>query len=199
MRKLPVLTERSISQVKATRVEMAAALDAKLPLVSCRAGCSACCSYPFYISIIEGILLYRHLASKGQWTPALRKKLEKHADQTFDLAATVWLTLNLPCPLLEKDRCIGHAARPFACRSLYAMSPPEKCHPYRMIDARFVPRNEALDAFRAAEAKILARHKLALLGLPVSKALLLAEKIVHGDADLEHFLSIMAESLEAGT
>jgi hypothetical protein len=197
MRKLPVLTERSISRVKAERLGMAATFDAKLPIVACKSGCSACCSYPVYISVMEGILLYRHLTAKGQWTPSLRKKLEKHAEQTFDVAPTVWLTLDLPCALLEKNKCLGYDARPFACRSLYAITDAKSCHPYRMQDAIFVEREQVLSAFRDTEAKILARHKMALLGMPISKAILLAEKIIRGDADLEHFLTIMAESLGA--
>lgn len=199
MRKLPVLTERSIARVKAERIGMAQAFDAKLPIVSCKEGCSACCSYPVYISVMEGILLYRHLTAKGHWTPSFRKTLEKHAERTFDIAPTVWLTLDLPCPLLEKNKCLGYAARPFACRSLYAITDPKSCHPYRMSDAMFVNREDALSAFRDAEAKILASHKMSLLGMPISKAILLAEKIIHGDADLEQFLSLMAESLAGDT
>ncbi len=196
MRKLPILTERSIGQMRAVREEIASELTADLPMVSCKSGCSNCCSYPVYISILEGIVLYRHLASKGQWTPKFRKKVEEHSDLTFDLAPTVWLTLNLPCPLLEKNKCLGYAARPFSCRSLYARSPAEFCHPYRMNKANFVERDPFLARFREAETKILGKHKLVSLGMPISKALLLAEKIVQGEADLEHFLAVLAAGVE---
>jgi Fe-S-cluster containining protein len=195
-RKLPLLTERSLADVKAARIETASEVDAKLPLVSCKSGCSACCSLPLYVTILEGILLYQHLTAKGWWTPSLRKKLERHATQTFDLASETWLLLNIPCPLLEKDKCIAYAARPFTCRTLYAKSSPEFCHPHRLTNARFVNREEAVDKFRAAEGKILARHKIALFGMPVSNAILIGEKVINGEGDLEHFLSLAVESMK---
>ncbi len=194
-RKLPLLTERSLSQVKADRLEVANEVVAKLPRVSCKSGCSACCSYPLYISILEGMLLYRHLTAKGHWSPALRKKLEKHSEQTFDLPAETWLMLDLPCPLLEKNKCTAYDARPFTCRTLYAVSDPKLCHPHRATDAVYLDRMRVTAKFREAESKILARHKLALLGMPVSKAILVAEKIFNGAGDLEHYFTLALESL----
>lgn len=195
-RKLPVLTERSLAQMRAERIGIASALNATLPEVSCKAGCSACCSHPIYISILEGIHLFRHLTSRGHWTPSMRRRLEQHAERTFDLPAEVWLLLDLPCPLLEKGRCIAYADRPFTCHTLYATTDPKFCHPHRLPDARFVERTPATMMFRNAEARILATHRLALIGMPISKAILLAEKVISGEGDLEHFLSLAVESLQ---
>jgi Fe-S-cluster containining protein len=198
-RKLPLLAERSLAQLKAERIELTVEFDASRPTVSCTAGCSACCSYPMFVSILEGIHLFRYLTERGYWTPSFRRSLEDHASKTFDLAAEVWLTINLPCPLLEKNRCIAYSARPFSCRTLYARSDPKACHPHRMVGAVFVNREAITAKFREAEGKILARHRLALVGLPVSKAILIAEKIENGEADLEQFLSIVVESLREVT
>jgi Fe-S-cluster containining protein len=194
-RKLPVLTERSLAQMKAERIQISSEVDAKLPEVSCKAGCHACCSYPIYISILEGILLYRHLTARGHWTAQFRKKLERHADQTFDLSANVWLLLDLPCPVLDKGKCLAYEARPFTCRTLYARSDPKLCHPHRATEGSFVDRKDATARFRAAERKILGRHQLSLLGMPISKAILLGEKIVNGEGDLEHYFTLAVESL----
>lgn len=194
---LPVLTERSLGQMKAERLDIASQIDAKLPKVSCKAGCAACCSYPLYISILEGMLLYRQLTAKGHWTPSFRKKLEAHAEQTFDLPAQVWLMLDIACPVLDKTtkKCMAYDARPFTCRSLYAMSDPQFCRPAATSDARFVNRDDATADFRLAESRILSRHKLSLLGMPLSRAILLGEKIVTGEADLEHYLALALADL----
>jgi Fe-S-cluster containining protein len=194
-RKLPLLAERSLAEMKASRLGIANSLETKLRLVSCHAGCSACCSHPRYISILEGLVLYQYLTAKGQWTPLFRAKLEAHADQTFDLAAEVWLMLNLPCPVLDKNgKCLAYEARPFSCRTIYATSDPLNCHPNRLTDAHFVDRQAEGERFREAERKILARHGLALFGIPISKAILLGEKIMTGEGDLEHFFSLAVES-----
>jgi len=196
-RKLPMLTERSLGQMKADRLEIANRHAATLRGVSCKAGCAACCSYPLYVSVLEGMLLYRHLTAKGHWTPTLRKTLERHAEQTLDLPAGVWLMLDIPCPVLDKatKRCMAYDARPFTCRTIYAVSDPLYCRPAASVDAKFIDREAHTAEFRMAEAKILAQHKLALLGMPVSRAILLGERIINGEADLEHYLSLALESL----
>jgi len=195
-RKLPLLTERSLAQMKADRIELAAAVESKMPAVSCKPGCAACCSYPLYISILEGMLLYRHLTEKGYWTPAFRQKLQAHDKKTYDVVSQVWILLDIPCPLLDKNRkCIAYSARPFSCRTMFAVSDAHFCNPPEMMNAVFVPRETMLAKFRQAEAEILARHKLALVGLSLSKAILLAEKIMTGDADLEQFMRVALDNL----
>ena len=104
--------------------------------------------------------------------------------------------LDLPCPLLEKGKCIAYGARPFSCRTLYARTDPKSCHPHRMQNAMFVDRTEIIPKFRTAEGHILARHKLSLIGMPVSKAVLLGEKIATGENDIENFLAVAVESLK---
>ena len=194
-RKLPFLTERSLDQVKADRIGLSTEFVATLPRVSCSKGCSACCSYPVYISVLEGILLYRHLTEKGHWTPSLRKKLEKHADTTFDLSAEIWLLIDMPCPLLDKNKCLAYEARPFTCRTTFTRGDPYNCVPKRIVSSRFVPKDDVTAKIREVETRLLAKHGLSLIGLPISKAILIGEKIVIGEADLEHFLTVALESL----
>jgi Fe-S-cluster containining protein len=195
-RKLPLLTERSLDQIKAERIELSTEFKATLTSrTSCSKGCSACCSYPVYISILEGMLLFRHLTDRGYWTPSFRKKLEIHADKTWDLAAEIWLLLDMPCPLLDKGKCLAYEARPFTCRTTYSFGDPYNCVPKRLTSGRFADKSDITARFRKVETEIFAKHKLSLLGMPISKAILLGEKVLTGDADLEHFLSIALESL----
>ena len=78
---------------------------------------------------------------------------------------------------------------------MFAVSDAHFCNPPEMMNAVFVPRETMLAKFRQAEAEILARHKLALVGLSLSKAILLAEKIMTGDADLEQFMRVALDNL----
>jgi hypothetical protein len=128
----------------------------------------------------------------------MRKKLEAHANKTFDLAAPIWLLLDTPCPLLDKGLCIAYEARPFTCRVLYAVGDPYNCTPRRIASARIVTRDDITTRFREDETKILARHGLSLVGLPVSRATLIGEKVASGSDDLEHFLSMALESIKPG-
>jgi Fe-S-cluster containining protein len=194
-RRLPLLTERSMAQMKASRAELSSEFDAHIPAVSCKPGCSACCSYPLYVSILEGMTIYKHLTDRGMWSPMMRKKLEAHSEKTFDLTSEVWLISGIACPLLVNDRCSVYAARPFGCRTLYAISDPEYCKPSKILDGRFLNRDSVMEKFLVAEAMILARHGLALLGIPISRAILLGEKIMTGASDLEHFLDSAMKEL----
>ena len=69
------------------------------------------------------------------------------------------------------------------------------CITKRIASSRFVDKEDITARFREVEAKLLARHGLSLLGLPISKAILIGEKVMIGEADLEHFLSVVIESL----
>lgn len=106
---------------------------------------------------------------------------------TMSLANEVWLLANLPCPLLTpKNRCMAYDARPFNCRATLSVGDPAYCHPHRLVSGSgIVPRVEVLAAFHDVETKLLKRHGLFHLTMPISSAVLLAEKVVSGSIDLE--------------
>ena len=192
--KLPIFTERTIAKTKADQVEHARKFADKLERVSCREGCSNCCAHAVYATLPEGILAYGALARKGLWTPSLRKRLEAHAEQTWDLSPVVWHLSNIPCPLLEKNRCIAYDARPFACRVTFATGDPEQCHPHRINDyATILPKREALEAFYGTQTHLLKRHGLSTFVLSLSKAILLGEKVATGEIDIEDFARVLAK------
>ena len=110
-RKLPVLTEHSLSSVMSSRLAVADAFEREIikeadtsgkPL-SCHSGCDSCCYHPVFLTVTEGILLYRHLVSAGKWSPTFKKSLEAHADMVRELDFPVWLLSMVACPLLDKN------------------------------------------------------------------------------------------------
>jgi Fe-S-cluster containining protein len=165
--------------------------------LSCKRGCSNCCSHAIHVTMLEGIIAYRYLVRRGLWTPSLRVRLEAHADRTWDLAIEMWHLANIPCPLLDGSSCMVYQARPFMCRITSSRGDPEMCHAHRVNDPAtgLLPRKGALHDFFEKQRVLLRRHKAPLLLFPVSKAILYAEKIVNGEVDVEYFLQIVAQDL----
>lgn len=155
--------------------------------ITCRPGCAYCCYHPIMISALEAIPLYRFLQRKGRWTDKLKVKLVETSDKQYGAAFEVWLYSMIACPLLdEKNMCMGYEARPLICRSYYATSDPELCHPHRLGEGtKILDRTEAVEPFHKKIEQILLRHKLQFLAMPIGTALLLAEKICTGQLDLE--------------
>jgi Fe-S-cluster containining protein len=148
------------------------------------------------VTIPEGILAYQTLAKKGLWTPSLRKRLEDHAERTWDLSPIVWHLSNIVCPLLEKDRCSIYEARPFACRVTFSKGDPFYCHPHQLnANAPMVPKREALEGFYAKQGRELRRHKLDVITLSLSKAILIGEKISNGEEEIENLLRMLIQEM----
>ncbi len=190
-RKLPILVERSLGDLRSTRLEKAGAFEQETRDhlgISCSAGCASCCYHPVRISILEGILLYRYLVDRGRWTPSFRQKLLSTAGLTENLAFDVWLLSNIPCPLLDdKNRCRAYDARPFNCRAILASGDPFYCHPHRVAEGSgIVSRVAALESFHAEETALLKKHGLFHLLMVIPRAILMAERIISGELDLEN-------------
>lgn len=196
-RHLPLLADRALAEIKEAqgrigstfeqRLVSMAAEDAEAPLVTCRKGCANCCLHPVAISILEGLLLYRHLISRGLWTPRLRSACEEAAKQLTGLGFEVWLLAAMPCVLLGVDgSCGAYEARPLACRTAFSMGDPEACHPHRVITgSAIVPRVEPLQQFEAVEHTVLRRLGLRRFQVPLPAALLVAEKVEGGEIEVD--------------
>jgi Fe-S-cluster containining protein len=193
--KLPLFTERTIAETKADQIDGAQQFASQLGVVSCREGCSNCCHHAVHATIPEGILAYQALSGRGLWTPSLRRRLEDHASFTWDLAPEVWHLSNIPCPLLEKNRCIIYDARPFACRVTFATGDPAGCHPHRVNDpsSSVVPKLAALTSFVAKQTRLLKRHRLNTFMMSFSKTVLYGEKFATGAVDLESLGQLLAK------
>ena len=188
-RKLPLFVERSIQQVQAERLALAdkfvGAIIGTKP-ISCKAGCSACCHHPLLITILEAIPLYGALVDRGRWTPSFKAKLRKTSEETSGLSMGVWLLAKIPCPLLDADRCSAYEDRPYACRATVATGDPYYCDAQRLgPETTIAPRADTMKEFHEREAEILHKHNLLHLTMPVSRAILMAERVCSGNLTLE--------------
>jgi Fe-S-cluster containining protein len=190
--KLPMVVEGHISRVQFMRLDRASRFERTIlnkgPM-SCSKGCSHCCYYPLYVSIFEGILLYRWLVAHGKWTPSFQESLKKHRDLVSFLAPQVWMLSQIPCPLLDlkTNQCTGHAERPFLCRTTISQQDPDGCKAGNMAQGFGpVPKQEVLKEFHQEEEKLLKLNGVNSVVMTLGQALLLAAKVERGEVDLDH-------------
>jgi hypothetical protein len=199
--RLPLLVERVISDTRALQTQTAQEHEQKLHrqdfMFSCRVGCAYCCHHPFLVTVVEGLILYRWLASHGRWTATLRKRVQEARDKTLGLSFEVWLLSNMPCPLLDSNKkCSAYEARPLHCRTTYSASDPILCHPHDpMALTRILPNTEAIVDFNNQVKASL--KKLGGLGaiMPLGEALLLGEAIETETLRLEEAGTQLAKDL----
>jgi Fe-S-cluster containining protein len=206
-RHLPVIVERALAGVHALRVEIAGSFASSLTEfsteegsgISCRKGCSNCCYHPFTISALEGIALYRWLASHGRWTPSLKESCQRHSKQVWGLTPEIWLLAMVPCPLLSEDTCIAYDSRPFRCRITTSIDNPDGCHPHNLGSAAgILPCTDFSDDFSKRETALMRGVGLQRLVLPLSTAVLFGERFVSGDLDtdsLDQDMMLMFEEI----
>lgn len=199
MRKLPLYIEAGLGELEATVTYIATEFEKNLRAetpVSCKEGCAHCCHYPVLITLGEGIHLYRYLASKGRMSATFRRKLEAHGASTLFQDPAVWLLSNIPCPLLDdKQRCVGYQARPLSCRLTYSSGDPADCQVHVFAADSMVDRGDTMRAAAAFEHKLLLRHKISTIRMPISKAILLGEKVVSGELSAENIELALYEEL----
>jgi Fe-S-cluster containining protein len=189
-RRLPMLVERAVAEVKALQAQTGMAFEQKLRAqdtwITCKVGCSNCCHHPFLVTIAEGLLLYRWLVSHGRWTPSLRKRVEQTRDKTLGLAFEIWLLSNIPCPLLEDRKCSAYEARPLHCRATFSTGDPEMCHPHELGgDTRLVQSTETIVMFNSKVRGLLKRVGVTAPLMPLAEAVLLGEAIDAGNMEIE--------------
>lgn len=115
-------------------------------VISCRAGCGACCRQLVPVSEPEAL----HLASLVEAMPEPRRSqiVERFHDarrRSAEVLDTVhsasgeavcvemtkagepYFRLGIPCPFLEQESCGIHPQRPSICREYLVTSPPEHC------------------------------------------------------------------------
>jgi len=189
-RRLPLLAERALADTKATQMQAASEYEHELrgdSTISCRTGCANCCHHPFLVTVLEGLLLYRFLASHGKWTPSLRKQVHEARDKTLGLAFEVWLLSNIPCPLLDtRMKCTAYEARPVHCRTTFSVGDPELCHPHKLgTNTPLADNTSVIVGFNIRVQELL--KKLGSHGrlMPLSEALLLAEAIDNDTLSIE--------------
>lgn len=207
-RHLPILVSRSVGATQAVRLDLASKFEMQTrqkmtesgSRVTCTVGCSSCCHHPIQVSIFEGILIYRWLTQNHKWTTRLKEKLKRVSDQQYGTSFEVWLLSNLPCPLLEDNKCSVYKARPLVCRAYFATSDPYYCHPHRLgAMTQIVPREEVVDVFNAQQETELRQHKLQFMTMPIGAAVLLGAQVCEEGLELSNLDRIIyQEYVEKG-
>lgn len=199
-RRLPVLTEQAIGSVQAESAARSQTFERDLrrdKKLSCRPGCSNCCYLPIEISLLEAIPIYREIVQRGRWTPAFTKSLREHAEKTNLLSPAIWLLTRIPCPLLTGDqRCSVYGVRPFHCRTMWATDDPFYCDGQNFgPKTSIVPKDEFMRDFMAYVDAASKQSGVAPYTLPISRALLVAEKVVNGTLDARDIILEVARDV----
>jgi Fe-S-cluster containining protein len=190
MRRLPLLAERAIGDIKAMQTQMGAAFESALRTASvqpiCKSGCSNCCSHPFLISIAEGVLLYRALVSNRTWTK-VRKRVEETRELTLGLNFEVWLMSNIQCPVLRENRtCGAYDSRPLHCRVTYSTGDSDLCHPHMLgAGTPLIDNADTVVQFSKEVRTVLKKIGAHGTLMPLAEALLLGEMIDTGKLPVE--------------
>lgn len=132
--------------------------------VSCRAGCSACCSEPLYVERREATFLVEALPIGKR--DALAESVRRWWDSFFAAglhhskpdaqegnytALMNYRAKRLPCPLLRADLlCGAYEARPISCRTHLALKSPRRCE-----DDAQRPRQEFLLVAPSSHLRLL--------------------------------------------
>lgn len=202
MRRLPVIAERSIADVKAFRIEAEQRYHRSMVTgeirPTCTKGCAYCCRHPFLMSVAEGVLLYRWLLEHGLWTSGLRKRVEEARDRVLGLAFDMWLLSDLACPLLQDETCSAYEGRPLRCRILYSVGDPTMCRTNELgVATPLLPNADFLIGFSMRSQKALRQAGLPEGHMmPLPEALLLGEAVSTGKidlsaADLQHIKDLL--------
>lgn len=183
-RRLPLWVERVVSQTRVERGRAEADLlrqQSEDGPVSCSEGCAHCCHYPLHLSVLEGITVYRDLVARGQWA-GVKSSVLAHFEQVKGLTLPVWFLAAIPCPLLQNNRCRAYTSRPLVCRATISRTDPAACDPHRMT---LPDRPLALQVFTNDQGRKQRDAGLRTHMVPLSLALLLAEKVETGEVDLD--------------
>jgi Fe-S-cluster containining protein len=142
---LPVLQSLDSSLIDGVTAQLAA----NGRIVSCKAGCGACCRQMVPLTIFEAEALATWIRTLPQarqqelaerFHQALLKisaagLIDRMVDETWladnDTArklALDYLYARVPCPFLEDESCSIHPTRPLVCREYLVTSAPEHCY-----------------------------------------------------------------------
>lgn len=116
--------------------ELEAGRPAGTPAPACGPGCATCCTLNVGTLAIEGAVAARHLRRSvpAAELSALAARLEAFHRRVRWLEDRERIAERLACPFTDAaGRCVIHAARPLACRSVSSLDPAD-CR--RALDER---------------------------------------------------------------
>lgn len=101
---------------------------AKAQGVTCRKGCSHCCTLLAIITIADGVYIADHLLEQENWREWIPKLVATSKEFCYvGISSPDWFRKQVPCVFLKDNICSVYSKRPSACRYHMAVSPPENC------------------------------------------------------------------------
>jgi len=105
--------------------------------ITCKKGCSHCCSRIVVASRLEALALAEYIeAHSGEEFNTLIDHINTHAETQKNFIDersekqdedAIWFNKQIPCPLLKDGICSMYEGRPLSCRIHNSLDDPEKC------------------------------------------------------------------------
>jgi Fe-S-cluster containining protein len=106
-------------------------------VITCKKGCSYCCSRIVACTRLEALGVVEFMESHpGYDLGEISKSVKIHADMMKEFlnrrsgnqgSDEIWFGKNVPCPFLKDGSCSVYDGRPLSCRIYHSMDPAEKC------------------------------------------------------------------------
>lgn len=163
--------------------------------VSCKSGCTSCCSRMLTISIAEALILYDYLVETKKW-PEVKSRAEAQFVLAQEVNPLSWFKMNIKCPILDlaSSQCLAYPVRPPKCSSHLVTSPPEGCDPWSLKQVRYekIETDDILEEFKKELENGVPAHGILLMTVPIPVAVLVAEKItVQSSLTVEEAVSLL--------
>jgi len=167
--------------------------------ISCRKGCSHCCSMKVQITVAEALIIYQYLLKKKIWKDIkIECKRLLPLDEATDYVT--WFSMKLICPILDKktNTCQAYIVRPVKCSTHFVKSDPKACDPLNIESHSYEPLIQE-DIFKEHYEKLfdsIPEKGILTMLLNIPVALLFAEKIsIQTNLSLEKALQLMRDEL----
>ena len=125
-------------------------IESKNIITDCHPGCSFCCNLRVDVRPHEIFLIAEYITNNLSITEkeTLINTLKNHKTKLSKMTLNDHISSNVPCPLLNKDKCLVYIVRPFSCRAYHSLDVSSCQHSFEYPDdlkeAR--PRDQELDS-----------------------------------------------------
>ncbi|PKN68774.1 MAG: hypothetical protein CVU54_12950 [Deltaproteobacteria bacterium HGW-Deltaproteobacteria-12] len=131
-------------------------LASKDERITCRNGCTYCCSHYVAVPLTHGMAIVDYLYDRKELLKQFLSNYEKWRHKGYDISNVIdstrsqafsasmpindiialtrppsmrYLQMGIPCPFLVNDACLIYAVRPLPCSGQYSVTPPDWCNP----------------------------------------------------------------------
>lgn len=162
--------------------------------VSCKPGCSSCCSRMVYLSVAEASVIQDYLVNSRKWEE-VKANCKKLVQLAKDTDHESWFKMNIPCPILKNKLCMAYEVRPPSCSIHYVESDPRSCDPWSTYSGEYRKTNmgSIYEDFSKKLDNAISGSGIFSLIFPLPISLLFAEKIrEHPNMSYDKLLSIIS-------